>query len=59
MPKTISGSKKILIIEYYLFHKNTCFKKLAIDLNLNYSTLTKLVRMYEFEKLLVLPSKIN
>ena len=57
--KMISGSKKILIIEYYLINKAKELKHIAKELNLTYGVFTKYVREYENEKILTLPSKIN
>ncbi len=57
--KMISGSKKILVIEYYLVNKAKELKLIAKELNITYGVFTKYVREYENEKLLILPSRIN
>lgn len=57
--KNTTQKQKILILEYYLIHKLNGLKSIAMDLDISYIVLTKLISRYEKTGFLILPSKMN
>jgi hypothetical protein len=57
--KNTTQKQKILILEYYLIHKFNGLKSIAMDLDISFYALVKIVSEYEKTGFLILPSKMN